>query len=42
MRRAIWPIVLLMLAACGAEAPPAPVPGGVGIEGSRVRVVGGV
>jgi hypothetical protein len=33
---------LLLLAACGVEGPPEPVPGGVGIEGSRIRVVGGV
>jgi hypothetical protein len=33
---------LLLLVACGVEGPPEPVPGGVGISGPRIRVVGGV
>jgi hypothetical protein len=38
----VWALVglLLLLGACGVEGPPAPVPGGVGIEGSRIGVVG--
>ena len=31
---------LLLLASCGVEGLPEPVPGGVGIEGPRIRVVG--
>ena len=41
MRRAVL-AALLLLTACGAEGPPAPVPGGVGLEGPRIRIVGGV
>jgi hypothetical protein len=40
VRRALVVAALLLLAACGVEGPPEPVPGGVGIEGSRIRVVG--
>jgi hypothetical protein len=40
MRRTL--ILLLLLGACGAEGPPDPVPGGVRMEGPRIRVVGGV
>jgi hypothetical protein len=42
MRRAGLVGLLLLAAACGVEGPPEPVPGGVGIEGPRIRVVGGV
>ena len=42
MRRAVLIALLLLLGACGVEGPPDPVPGGVRIDGSRVRVVGGV
>jgi hypothetical protein len=42
VRRAVLAALLLLVAACGVEGPPEPVPGGVGIEGSRIRVVGGV
>jgi hypothetical protein len=31
---------LLLLAACGVEGAPEPVPGGVAVEGPRIRVVG--
>jgi hypothetical protein len=31
---------LLLLAACGVEGAPEPVPGGVGFAGSRIGVVG--
>ena len=34
--------LLMLLGACGVEGPPEPVPGGVAIEGSRIRVVGGL
>lgn len=42
MTRAALAGLLLLLVACGADGPPEPVPGGVGLEGSRIRVVGGV
>jgi hypothetical protein len=42
MRRAGLLGLLLMLGACGVEGPPAPVPGGVGIAGPRIGVVGGL
>jgi hypothetical protein len=40
VRLALLVAALLFLAACGVEGPPEPVPGGVGIEGPRIRVVG--
>jgi len=42
MRRGVILGLLLLLGACGVEGPPEPVPGGVGIEGPRIRVVGRV
>lgn len=35
-------LVLGLLAACGAEGAPEPVPGGVGLSGARIQVVGGI
>jgi hypothetical protein len=41
MRRAgLLAALLFLLAGCGVEGPPEPVPGGVGIAGPRIGVVG--
>lgn len=42
MTRAALALALVLLAGCGVDGPPQPVPGGVALEGPRIRVVGGV
>jgi hypothetical protein len=41
VRAALFLGALVLLASCGVDGPPEPVPGGVGIDGPRIRVVGG-